>query len=87
MVPYFSLSTSDGQMQGKSFVEQSSSENKSAVADSAISAAFRAWTKGSRSDLENAAVRTFVRVYRFSAPFHVSCVDTHPSAKVSRHLP
>lgn len=51
-------------MQGKIFVEQSSSGNKSTVAARAIKAAFRACTNGSRSDLENAAVRTLVLVYK-----------------------
>jgi hypothetical protein len=39
---YFSLSTSDGQTAGSNLVAQSSSVNRSAVADSAKSAALRA---------------------------------------------
>ena len=41
---------------------QSSSLNASDVTANAINAAFRAWTKGSRSDLVNAAIRTLERV-------------------------
>ena len=61
IVTYFSLSTSDGQIAGSNLVAQSSSVNRSAVADKAKSAALRAWTKGSLRDLENAATRTLVR--------------------------
>lgn len=48
-------------MAGSNLVAQSSSVNRSAVADRARSAALRAWTKGSLRDLENAATRTLVR--------------------------
>jgi hypothetical protein len=41
---------------------QSSSLKASDVTANAIKAAFRAWTNGSRSDLVNAAIRTFDRV-------------------------
>lgn len=49
-------------MHGSSLVAQSSSVNMSAVAPKANNAAWRACTKGSRKDRENAAIRTFVRV-------------------------
>lgn len=58
----FSLSTNDGQIAGKIFVAQSSSEKTSAVAASARSAAFLACTNGSLRDLEKAATSTFDRV-------------------------
>ena len=49
-------------MTGRSLRAQSSSLKTSIVAFRAIRAAFRACTKGSRSDFENAAIKTFDRV-------------------------
>ena len=54
-------------MTGSSFEAQSSSLNKSVVAARAINAALRAWTKGSRSDLANAAESTLARFCLVSA--------------------
>lgn len=56
------MSIKDGQRAGRIRFAQSSSEKTSDVALSAISAAFRACTKGSRSERVNAAMRTFERV-------------------------
>lgn len=42
---------------------QSSAENESIVAPKASNPAFRAWTKGSRTERENAAISTFDLVY------------------------
>lgn len=58
---YFSLSTREGHITGRSFDAQSSSLKRSAVAARASNAAFRAWTKGSRSDRAKAAERTLAR--------------------------
>lgn len=56
----FSLSSIAGHSMGRIFVAQSSSVNRSIVALRAMRPAFRAWTKGSRSDRLNAATSTFV---------------------------
>ena len=58
---YFSLSTKEGVIPGNICFAQSSSVYRSDVAARAMSAAFLAWTNGSRSALPNAAVSTFVR--------------------------
>lgn len=55
----FSLSISEGHMAGRIRPAQSSSLKYSTVAAKANRAAFRAWTKGSRSDLVKAAINTF----------------------------
>lgn len=67
----FSLSINDGHTAGRIFIAQSSSVKKSEVAASAIRAALRAWTKGSRNDRVKAATSTFVLVLgpRFFAIF------------------
>lgn len=59
---YFSLSMSEGQTTGRSLLAQSSSEKRSDVAARACKAALRPCTKGSRSDLEKAAISTLDRV-------------------------
>lgn len=59
----FSLSTRDGQREGRILVAQSSSVNISDVAPKASSAALRACMKGSRSERPKAAMRTLDRVY------------------------
>jgi hypothetical protein len=61
MGSYFSLSMRDGHIPGNILAAQSSSLYKSTVAAKASNPAFRACTNGSRRDLANAAVNTFVR--------------------------
>lgn len=63
----FSLSIRDGHKDGNIRLAMSSSLNASDVTARAISAAFLAWTKGSRRERVNAAIKTFdlVLVLRF----------------------
>ena len=77
----FSLSTKEGHMIGSSFVAQSSSLKRSAVAARAKRAAFRAWTNGSLSDRENAAARTLARVCQ-----NVSILLFKPEQEKDIHL-
>ncbi len=55
----FSLSMSSGEMEGTIRHAQSSSLKYSTVTANAMSAALRAWTKGSRIEREKAAINTF----------------------------
>jgi hypothetical protein len=83
------LSTREGQIPGRSFAAQSSSLNKSDVAASAMRAALRACTKGSRKDLAKAAVRTLVRVYQINISYHPFLIyrkEAHIAAKIARNL-
>ncbi len=54
----FSLSIRQGHRAGNILLAQSSSPNASEVTNNAINAAFLAWTKGSRSERVNAAIKT-----------------------------
>ena len=76
-------------MMGNNLVAQSSSLKRSAVAANAKRAALRAWTKGSRSERENAAASTLARLYHIVSLRYLlkgSC-NTYIYPQVARNFP